>query len=234
MSDITLTAMNADSQGFQIEVEADVAGIVSIENVAEQRLVEDALRILPETNSIVVLATEIFPEVLNQTRPERITGQASMNDLYTVHLDYINGRLTKAAYDIAKACRSNGMKALPLSARGCPTDARFMQAVLSYKHSAQAVGLGYIGRNSLLLTYDFGPRVRLSCCLTEAKFKPLEKKAVTNICTDCNICIKGCPAGALQMPAKGEAYSINKFACASFRYAAGGCAECVRLCPAAK
>ncbi len=234
MSDITLTAMNADSQEFQIEVEADVAGIVSIENIAEQRLVDDSLKILPETKSIVVLATEIFPEILDQTRPERITGQASMNDLYTVHLDYINSRLTKAAYDIAKACRSNGMKTLPLSARGCPTDARFMQAVLSYKHSAQAAGLGYIGRNSLLLTYDFGPRVRLSCCLTEAKFKPLEKKAVTNICTDCNICIKGCPAGALQMPAKGEAYSINKFACASFRYAAGGCSECMRLCPASK
>ncbi len=234
MSDITLTAMNADLQEFQIEVEADVAGIVSIENIAQQRLVDDSLKILPETNSIVVLATEIFPEVLNQTRPERITGQASMNDLYTVHLDYINGRLTKAAYDIAKACRSNGMKALPLSAVGCPTDARFMQAVLSYKHSAQAAGLGYIGRNSLLLTYDFGPRVRLSCCLTEAKFKPLVKKTDTNKCTDCSICIKGCPSGALQMPAEGEAYSINKFTCASFRYAAGGCAECVRLCPASK
>ncbi len=234
MSDITLTAMNADLQEFQIEVAADVAGIVSIENASRNKMVEDALRLLPGTNSIVVLATEIFPEVLNQTRPERITGQASMNDLYTVHLDYINSRLTKAAYDIAKACRSNGMKALPLSAVGCPTDARFLEAVFSYKHAAQAARLGYIGRNSLLLTNDFGPRVRLSCCLTEAKFKPLENNAATNMCTNCSICIKGCPSGALQMPAEKEAYSINKFACSSFCSAAGGCSECMRLCPASK
>jgi epoxyqueuosine reductase len=234
MSDITLTAVNANLQEFQIEVTADVAGIVSIENTSQKRIVEDALRLLPGTNSVVVLATEIFPEILDQTRPERITGHVSMNDLYAVHLDYINGRLTNAAYDIAHACRSNGMKALPLSATACPTDARFMEAVFSYKHAAQAAGLGYIGRNSLLLTHDFGPRVRLSCCLTEAKFKPLEKKAATNKCTDCSICIKGCPSGALQIADEREAYSINKFACSAFRSAAGGCSECMRLCPAAR
>jgi epoxyqueuosine reductase len=234
MNEITLTAIDIDNKEFEIEVEADAAGIATLDKVSQQNLVEDALNLLPETSSIVVLAMEIFPEVLNHTRPERITGQVSMNDLYTVHLAYINSRLTKAAYDIAYACRSNGMKALPLPAIGCPTDTRFLQAALSYKAAAAAAGLGYIGRNSLLLTHDFGPRVRLSCCLTEAQFKPFEKKAVTDICTNCNICIKGCPSGALQMPEDGEHFSINRFACASFRYAAGGCAECMRLCPAAQ
>lgn len=229
-----MTAMNANSQEFQIEVTADAVGIVSIENASQKRMVEDALRLLPGTNSIVVMAMEIFPEILNQTKPERITGHVSMNDLFTVHLDYINSRLTKAAYDIAGACRSNDMKALPLSATACPTDARFLEAVFSYKHAAQAASLGYIGRNSLLLTHDFGPRVRLSCCLTEAKFKPLEEKAISNMCADCTICIKGCPSGALQMADEGEVYSINKFACFAFRSAAGGCSECMRLCPASK
>jgi len=234
MNDITLTGTGADNKEFQIAVEADEAGMVSLENVSHKKLAEDALKMLPETKSILVLAMEIFPEVLTQTRPERTTGQVSMNDMYTTHLAYINGRLTKAVYDIARACRSHGMKALPMHAIGCPTDIRFLQAALSYKSAAAAAELGYIGRNGLLLTHDFGPRVRLSCCLTEAQFKPVEKKAVTNMCTNCNICIKGCPAGALKMPEDGESYSINRFACSSFRYAAGGCAECMRLCPAAQ
>ncbi len=233
MDDITLIAMNTDSQEIPIEVEADAVGVASLENVAHEKLVADTLKLLPETKSIIVMAMEIFPEILSQTRPERTTGQVSMNDMYTTHLAYINSRLTKAAYDIAHACRSNDMKAFPLPAIGCPTDTRFLQAAFSYKSAALAVGLGYIGRNCLLLTHDFGPRVRLSCCLTEARFKPLEKKTITNICTDCNICIKGCPAGALQMPEDEAPFSINRFACASFRYAAGGCAECMRLCPAA-
>jgi len=77
-------------------------------------------------------------------------------------MDFINGRLTKAAYDVAKVSRRNGLKSLPLSAAGCPTDAIFLQAVFSYKHAAQAAGLGYVGRSSLLVTPDFGPRVRLA------------------------------------------------------------------------
>jgi epoxyqueuosine reductase len=234
MNDITLTSIGADNMEFQIKVEANAAGMVPLEKVSYNKLVEDALKLLPETKSIVVLAMEIFPEVLTQTRPERTTGQVSMNDMYTTHLAYINSRLTKAAYDVAHACRSHGMKALPLHAIGCPTDTRFLQAAFSYKSAAAATELGYIGRNGLLLTHDFGPRVRLSVCLTEAQFKPVEEKAVTNMCTNCNICIKGCPAGALKMPEDGESYSINRFACASFRYAAGGCAECMRLCPAAQ
>jgi len=191
------------------------------------------LRLLPQTRSVVVFAMEIYPEILALTSPERIMGAASMNELLNRNADFLNGRLTKAAHEVAKASRSAGLKALPLPAFGCPLDTRFLKAVFSYKHAGQAAGLGKIGWHSLLITPDFGPRVRLSCCLTEAALEPTNTK-MTIECDSCDICLNNCPAGALTKPKDGELYAMNKFACSSFRNASGGCSECVRLCPAGR
>lgn len=111
-------------------------------------------------------------------------------------------------------------------------DARFLEAVFSYKHAGQAAGLGKIGWNALLITPDLGPRVRLSCCLTEATLEPKNASMNMNLeCYSCGLCLKSCPAKALTEPQDDEQYAINKFACSSFRSASGGCAECMRVCP---
>ena len=90
---------------------------------------------------------EVYPEILNLTTPERINGAASLNNLCFNRADYINSRETRAAYDLTKAFRSARLKALPLPATGCPLDARFLEAVFSYKQTAEACGLGRIGWN---------------------------------------------------------------------------------------
>ena len=212
------------------KLDVDLVGIASLAEWKETKLEEDALHLLPEAQSVVVFAMEIYPEIINHTRPGRTMGQASPNDLLACNADFLNGQLTKAAYDVARACRSKGLKALPLPAAGCPQDIRFLEAVFSYKHAGQAAGLGYIGRSSLLITSDFGPRVRLSCCLTEALLEPT-KADVINVCQGCKVCIDRCPAGAINMPQAEEPYIINKFACCTFMDASGGCSECMRLCP---
>lgn len=212
-------------------LDVDSVGIVSLAEWEGTKLGQTALALLPEARSVVVFAMEIYPEILNHTRPRRTMGQASLNELLDRNADFLNGRLTKAAYDVAKACHSKGLKTLPLPAAGCPLDARFLEAVFSYKHAGQAAGLGYIGRSSLLITTDFGPRARLSCCLTEALLEPT-KADIVSVCQHCKVCISKCPAGAINMSEGKEAYSINKFACSAFRNASGGCSECMRLCPA--
>ncbi len=222
---------SAELQGFISKLDVDVMGISSLDEWKGTKLEETALRLLPTARSVVVSAMEIYREILDHARPGRTMGVASLNDLLDRNAEYLYGRLTKASYDIAKASHSNGLRALPLPATGCPLDTRFLEAVFSYKHAGQAGGLGYIGQSSLLITPDFGPRVRLSCCLTEALLEP-RKAEVANVCEGCEICIDNCPAGALHRPQADEPYVINKFACAAFRNASGGCVECMRLCPA--
>ena len=215
------------------ELDVNAVGIANLAKWKGTKLEETALRLLPQAHSVVVLAMEVYPEVLDLASPGRTTGAASTNDLLDRHAEYLSGRLTKAAYDVARALRNAGLKALPLPAAGCPMDTRFLEAVFSYKHAAQAAGLGKIGWHSLLITPDFGSRVRLACCLTEAILEPTITD-MTIDCDGCGICLGNCPAGALAKPQAGEQYAINKFACSSFRNASGGCSECMRICPAGK
>ena len=216
------------------ELEVDVVGIANLADWKGTKLEETTLRLLPETRSVVVFAMEIYLEILNHTSHERVMGAVSMNNLFVQDADFLYGRLTKAAYDVAKASHRIGLKALPLPARGCPLDGRFLEAVFSYKHAAQATGLGKIGWNSLLITPDFGPRVRLSCCLTEAALEPTTSVNETFECNSCRLCLRNCPADALTKPRDAKQYAINKFACTTFLDASGGCAECMRLCPAGR
>ena len=212
------------------KLDVDRVGIFSLAEWRGTKLEESALNLLPQARSAVVFAREIYPEILDLVSAVRTTGAASLNDLLESNAEFLSGRLTKAAYDTARAFHSIGLKALPLPARGCPMDARFLEAVFSYKHAGQAAGLGKLGWHSLLITPDFGSRVRLSCCLSEATLEPTNTN-MTIECDSCGICLDSCPARALAKPRSGEQYAINKFACSSFRNASGGCAECMRVCP---
>lgn len=227
------TVENTALTDFISKVDVDAVGIASLAEWKETKLEETALKLLPQARSVVVLAMEIYPEILDLTSPGRTTGAASMNDLLDRNADFLYGRLTKAAYDLARASRNIGLKALPLPAFGCPLDTRFLEAIFSYKHAGQAAGVGKIGWHSLLITPDFGSRVRLSCCLTEAELEPTNT-SISVECDGCGMCLDVCPAGALTEPQAGELYAINKFACSAFRNASGGCAECMRICPIGK
>lgn len=212
------------------QLEVDAFGIASVSDLPDKRLRDQVLALLPGACSIVALANEIYPEVLDHSRPDKLMGEASPRDMLVPHMDYLNGRLTKAAYDVAKACRRQGLKALPMPPAGIQNDQRFLRAILSYKHAAEAAGLGTIGRHSLLVTPQFGPRVRLGCVITEAALPPTPR-IEESLCSGCNLCVEACPSKALAVPSNGEIYSINKFACSAFRGGAGPCSECMKACP---
>ncbi|MBI1987626.1 MAG: epoxyqueuosine reductase [Nitrospinae bacterium] len=68
----------------------------------------------------------------------------------------------------------------------------------SHRHAAAAAGLGQFGRNTLLITPQFGPRVWLGSVITTA---PLEATPVaaglSPCCNGCHRCVEVCPVQAL-------------------------------------
>lgn len=60
---------------------------------------------------------------------------------------------------------------------------------------AQRAGLGFIGRNGLLITKEFGSYVYLGEIITSIELKPSPK--VTYGCGDCTRCVDACPTNAL-------------------------------------
>ncbi|HEY91519.1 MAG TPA: hypothetical protein G4O07_06755 [Dehalococcoidia bacterium] len=148
------------------ELEVDFVGVASLAGWKDTKLEETALALLPGAKSVVVFSMEIVREILDLSSPTRIQGAASTTDLIDSDSQYLGGKLTEATYGATRALRRAGYRTLPLPSRDCPTDDRFMQAIFSYKHAAQAAGMGKLGWHSLLITPEFGPRARLGVCLT--------------------------------------------------------------------
>ncbi len=72
---------------------------------------------------------------------------------------------------------------------------------VSLRHAAVAAGLGAFGRHNLVVHPRFGTRVIFTAVLTKlelASDPPVEE----NPCTDCGLCVSGCPAGALDAEGK--------------------------------
>jgi epoxyqueuosine reductase len=216
-------------QEMKGELDVELIGVASVEASRSKELKDRAISLLPGARSVVVVGKEIYKEVVTLLQPSKDAGEAAGGELLGPHGDYLNGRLTKAVYDLATIFRKEGYKSLPLPAAGLPTDQRFLVALFSYKHAAQMAGLGTIGRHSLLITPEYGPRVRLACLLTEAPLdaSPSMEK---DYCISCDACIRECPAQALQMPGQGVAYSINKFSCRTYRQAGLNCSICMKVC----
>lgn len=66
----------------------------------------------------------------------------------------------------------------------------------SHKLVATRAGLGWIGKTDLLITYKFGPRVRLISILVDHPLYIKNEPVTQSQCGKCNICVKACPANA--------------------------------------
>jgi epoxyqueuosine reductase len=67
---------------------------------------------------------------------------------------------------------------------------------LYLKDAAVLAGLGVIGKNNLLITDKYGPRVRLRAVNTSAALEPDIIISDRNYCSTCKECVNSCPAKA--------------------------------------
>jgi epoxyqueuosine reductase QueG len=58
--------------------------------------------------------------------------------------------------------------------------------------------LGFVGKNGLLITREFGPDLRLSAMIIDDSFPPLKKNNQNNGCGKCLLCQKACPIDAIR------------------------------------
>jgi epoxyqueuosine reductase len=215
-------------QEMKSKLDVDLLGVASVGKSTSKELKERATSLLPNAKSVVVLGKEIYKEVVSLLRPSKEVGEAEPGELLRAHTDYLNGRLNRAVHELASFFKQEGFRSLPLPTVS-PVDERFLTSLFSFKHAAQLAGLGTIGHHSLLITPEYGPRVRLACLLTEAT---LEASQLTDkdYCVSCDACIRECPARAIQVPKQGEVYSINKFACRTYRQTGLNCGVCMKAC----
>jgi epoxyqueuosine reductase QueG len=84
-----------------------------------------------------------------------------------------------------------------LEADGYQSIARLKPGKLPHKTVALRAGLGFIGKNNLLVTSRYGCALMLGKVLTMAPFVTSSVLAKEPQCGDCRICVDVCPTGAL-------------------------------------
>jgi len=115
---------------------------------------------------------------------------------YFHHYRQANYILDQIAFRVASAIERMGGRALPIAASQI-VDWERQQAHFSHKDLAQAAGLGWRGRNNLLVTPQYGARVRLVSVLTDLPLKT-DKPYRGPGCGECRRCIPVCPVGAIK------------------------------------
>jgi epoxyqueuosine reductase QueG len=93
---------------------------------------------------------------------------------------------------------------------------------IDIKRLATSASLGSIGKSSLVITPQFGPRVRFSIVLTDALIET-DKPREFDFCEGCDVCIEACPTGAITDS------GYNKSACEHHRGKV--CVLCMEACP---
>ncbi len=200
---------------------ADLVGIAPVQRFEKVLKGHSPKDILQSAKFTITLGIHLLDNII-KTLPSRE---------YTAHARFINSELNRIARRIAKFLEEKGYAAIPIPVSR--RSAKFM-GELSHRHAAVFAGLGQIGRNNLLITPQYGPRVRLVTLVTNAPLKS-DKLLKIDLCKGCYICIEACPAGALENgktdKEKCDEYSKKiRTIDPKSRY----CGICIKVCPIGK
>lgn len=117
--------------------------------------------------------------------------------MYFHHYRTTNTKLDLLALDAVDFIESTGFSALPIAAsQSTNTDKDAYRGVFPHKTAAVLAGLGFVGKNALFITPEFGSKIRLATVLTDMPLTP-QKEIQSPRCGDCDICKNACPAHAI-------------------------------------
>ena len=190
MKDLPLTEQ-VKSLGRELGL--DLIGVCSVnslprlENLDHQRNVQ---AILPEATSVIVGGVRIISSAIQSSRENVRIAQYSTMCLYN-EMERISYRLSRFL-DNKGYCSAAVPTYLPIDMYknlGLVGD-------ISLRHAAVEAGLGSLGLSGLVLTPEYGPRIRFLAVLTDAPLVADSRRG-EKLCDDCGICVDRCPVGAI-------------------------------------
>lgn len=166
--------------------EATLYGFADIHDFKESIFDKD-LRKYPRAVSIGIKIPDNIIENI-----DNLEGQIMYEKTYNA----LNSKLNELADKIVENIQNYGYDAVGVFSSYILPDSNLHGSV-SHKFIANLAGLGWIGKSCLLITPEYGPRLRWASVLTDA---PLlcHNNRLENKCGDCRICVDDCPAGAFK------------------------------------
>ncbi len=114
--------------------------------------------------------------------------------IYKHHYKTVNWLLDQTAFHLVRFITEKKKKAIAIPASQT-VDWENQRGHLPHKLLAREAGLGFIGKNGLVIHPQYGARVRYASVLTDLEFEPDTR--IEQSCGDCKKCIEVCPAQAI-------------------------------------
>lgn len=184
----------------------DLVGVAPVERFQQAPEGYKPTDYMPEATSVLSLAIHIADGVCD-TWGEFDQPGKSISPYLFYGYGLLNMELARIANKLARRLEAKGYKSLTFPPTWSMSIYRWrglhdgrLKADFSHKHAAVAAGLGEFGLSNLVLTPEFGPRVRLNSVITSAPLEPTPLYQGPALCQpkECHkLCIRECPARAL-------------------------------------
>ncbi len=160
---------------------------------------------------------------------------------YAQHYREVNARLDDIATRIVAWIGRQGFSASAIPASHIADEGNLLGS-LSHKAVARMAGIGWQGKSLLIVSPQYGPRIRLATVITDM---PLAvDQPIRNRCGKCKECSKACPVSAIRNVSTDSRYQ-SRDAALHFRRCADrtlevksmpgigvrACGVCIRACP---
>lgn len=179
---------------FSFGLGIDLFGVADIGKIKKEFALSG--RLLEKLDKAISLGLRLSAGIL-----EEINCQPTR--LYFYHYKTANALLDQLTFKVSNSIQKKGYLSVPIPASQI-VNWQKQSAHLSHKKIAHLAGLGWIGRNNLLVNKGYGSQFRLSTILTDMPLK-LDKPAKQN-CAVCFNCLKACPAQAIKNEPSGFDY----------------------------
>lgn len=178
--------------------------------------------LLPETQSIIVVAFNYYTPIKFQSDYPQFATYALGDDYHEV----IRKKLTSLASFIQEKWGG--------TTRVCVDTAPIFE-----RYWAQQAGVGFIGRNKMLIVPEIGSYVFIGIILSSVEFQP--NNPCTFDCMGCNACIRHCPGKAISLNGTLDARRCHSYLTIEYRgdlpedlnlgNQVYGCDVCQSVCP---
>lgn len=210
--------------------EADEVYFVDISNLPkEQTLGFDKAIIF-----FMVLSKEYITDKLNSVTLEGVPYEESTDEFLIKEqkaeelADWLSGYLKQKGYNTHSQSEKNNSKSGYIESVYIDPNLQQGISILPQKAIARIAGLGFIGKNNLLITEEYGCALCMCSMLTNAPVVTKNRNPVPSKCGTCEICAKNCPASALHNKewtlegGRESIFDVSKCCCAL---------KCLVLCP---
>lgn len=171
---------------FCLDWGADLFGVADIREIRQEFNLSKT--VTQDLDKAICLGVRLSKKILDDI-------QDAPTKLYFHHYKTANYFLDQLAFRVTNWIQRKGALALPIPASQI-VDWQKQNAHLSHKKIGVLAGLGWIGRNNLLVNPKLGAQFRLVTVLTNLKINT--DKPIDMDCRDCYDCIEVCPVNAIQ------------------------------------